>query len=223
MAPKKVVDEECYHAVKQLFKDNNRPFNTQTVIDHTKSKYTLTVVKRALGRLVDEGLILTTGGKVYWPDQSRIPVLNEKDLLAMKNENEALDAEIKELSAKIASLNDKLSVITATPQSSQIPATLNKLDADIAAQNEMLEIYRSKGEPVDDATKKKAEMNYKVYLKTWKERREACLNILDNLEENSNLGKKELYEAIGVETEEDVGAVSLKDYSKLHSAWSKRK
>lgn len=53
--------------------------------------------------------------------------------------------------------------------------------------------------------KKKVQEEYEKRLATYKKRKRMCLDMLDAILENYPKTKKQLYEEVGLETDEDVG------------------
>lgn len=53
--------------------------------------------------------------------------------------------------------------------------------------------------------KKKVQKEYEKRLATYKKRKRMCLDMLDAILENYPKTKKQLYEEVGLETDEDVG------------------
>ena len=91
-------------------------------------------------------------------------------------------------------------------------AQIEKLKASNAEAEARLHAYTSEGaQQVTEEEVNQVKASYEKYQKFWRARRRACLEIADMICESVDQNRKEFFEQVGLETDEDYG-VAISDF-----------
>ncbi|KAJ2815907.1 hypothetical protein FBU31_006763, partial [Coemansia sp. 'formosensis'] len=101
----------------------------------------------------------------------------------------------------------RLQALTSALTDDQIRERIAKLTYEIKSNEERLSQLRS-GEVISPQERKKIETEHAAMLKLWSSRKRIFKNISDTIAEQYPGKMKDLFEEIGVETDESVGADS---------------
>lgn len=129
--------------------------------------------------------------------------IDKKTAEIVKKLEEVKDA-VKVKSQLLSDFKKILTVQEAIDKKNQIISEIEEIKAEL----EQFEGVKA----VSPEEKVKVEQEYDKYLKEYKNRKRICKNMLDTILENYPKSKKQLFEEIGIETDEDVG-FSLNDIS----------
>jgi hypothetical protein len=209
-------------AVGQFLADVNRPVNAASVALKFKDKYTKAQIDKAIQQLVDKRTVLTIeeGAKLYWFNQDLMP--SEDAAGAKKSEAlfEALQAQLDALSRDRDSVRAAVAELMAQPADGDVAKTL-KLESDAAAKLEdrvracdaLADAAAKEGKTaaeLQSLTVNDIKLRLAFFRAAWKERKARVAEFLANVADAKglkNAAKRELLEKIGVETDEDAGAV----------------
>jgi 26S proteasome regulatory subunit (ATPase 3-interacting protein) len=96
--------------------------------------------------------------------------------------------------------------ITSTPTNDQLETQIEKIATETTSlKKELHMIQGGEIEPIAPEVMDQAEKETEIYQKEWKRRKRGCLEIVDMLGEGMDMGRKELFEKIGLETDEEYG------------------
>lgn len=206
--------------VFNYIKSENRPFNVQMVADMlAQFGIKKPQVQRAVDALAESGKITCKEfgkSKIYMPLQDDIE-------LPDKGEMDAKKAEIKELSEQITQSGDAIRQLQKELQGLGSFLTLEELtakDKDLSQQMEPLKQKLTKLKSgcilITKEEREQVEKSYQKYMDAWGQRRRIFKNIWGDISENIDQNTTELFEEMGVQTDEDVD-VSFETFSKLQA------
>lgn len=185
----------------------NRPFSIQNIVDALQTAGVKKAgAERALASLLAKGTVTKKEyGKIniFLLAQSTI-------LLPDTAEMETVDAEVKDLTAKIHSLDEELAGLNSHVAELQSVRTLSeaieenkKIDAEIAAKEAKLAMLGDGSALLTKEQKFEVESAYYQLLTAWKKRKKIVKNISDVIGESSGMKTQDFYEEVGVELDED--------------------
>uniref|UniRef100_T1J701 Homologous-pairing protein 2 homolog n=1 Tax=Strigamia maritima TaxID=126957 RepID=T1J701_STRMM len=206
----KSKDSGATGGVMDYLKKQNRPYSLVDIVTNLHNQFGKAAIQRSLDQLVTEGKVREkTYGKqkVYVIDQKMFPIADEKELKAMDLKISELTQllktsqdRLKTLEIKYASLNSELSM-------TEIEKQLEKYSTEIKKLSAKLDQLRSNTNVISPEEKDKIIQNHKKYVTAWKKRKMIVNEMLNGILESYPANKKALCEEIGVELDEDVGAI----------------
>ncbi|XP_071512524.1 homologous-pairing protein 2 homolog [Panulirus ornatus] len=201
-------DAEATGRIKRYLEQQNRPYSVNDIFMNLHKDVGKTAVQKCLDHLVADGEIKEkTYGKqkVYVFDQKHFPALDEEQLnkmdsqiVELNNSIRGKEKEFTEVEAKLQSLNSSLTTQEAEKRVTELEEEISKLQQKLTnlQGNQVLVSKEEK----DQTDKECEQMN-----KQWRKRRRIALDITDAILEGYPHSKKQLFEEIGIETDEDAG------------------
>ncbi|KAJ8955816.1 hypothetical protein NQ318_005359 [Aromia moschata] len=176
-------------AVLKYLTDHNRPFSASQVQQAIAGDFGKAAIQKALDALVEEEEVKEKAygkQKVYFviqrTNQSAADLRDS--LLEMDRKNKR-------------NSQGKMTLEEAVDQKSRLQRELEEV-------NKQLEEY-SETTQVCPERKLQAESDYEKFLSEYKKRKRMCMDVVNSILENYPKSKKQLFEDIGMETDEDVG------------------
>lgn len=193
-------------SVLSYLNHQNRPYSAQDVFQNMGKDIGKTAVVKAMETLAAEGRIkekVYGKQKVYVTDQSQFPDIDE--------------AELKGMDDRIANLNDKVQALMEDNRrtESQIKTFDTELTTNKAKQN-ILDISKDiesmqwklselkEGQVlISKEEKDQLYANRSKFVKEWRKRKRISNDILNGILEGYPKTKKQLFEEVGIETDEE--------------------
>ncbi|XP_022079972.1 homologous-pairing protein 2 homolog [Acanthaster planci] len=192
----KSKDSDAVAAILDYLNRQNRPYSAIDVFNNLHKEFGKTAVVRALEDLAQNGKIkekVYGKQKVYVADQSQFPEVNESELKTM-------DSQIKEL-------QDKLQKSQSTCKQQEQGQNLLILAAYsfsyIKSNREKLATIKSATNHVTPEEKDRIYSSQTKYVKEWKKRKRTTMDIVNAILEGYPKTKKQLFEDVGLETDEE--------------------
>ncbi|OSX76116.1 hypothetical protein BU14_0207s0034 [Porphyra umbilicalis] len=201
--------------VNEFLVRTNRPQSVTNIVDALQAAPTplkKAAVDRATASLVARGdVTLKEYGKakVFITNQSTIDVPSPE-------ERAAIDERLAQLEA--AAVDGQAAVASANAAAADVYATLS--DADALARSTEVKVQRSEleakvasfggGVVLSEEERAALEQKYAEVMDTWKKRKRIVVEAVATISEGANKKPAELYEKIGIETDEEAG-VNMKD------------
>ncbi|KAJ2846317.1 hypothetical protein J3B02_004441, partial [Coemansia erecta] len=171
------------------------------------NQVTAAAAKKILNDLADEGRISRKNNnkqQIFYPVQAEIEVPNieeaeeeEESIKEMEERLTKLKDENKALSSKLHALNNALT-------DDQMRERIAKLTLETKENEQRLNQLRS-GEVISPQEKKKIDSEHAAMIKHWTTRKRIFKNISDTIAEGYPKKIKDLFDEIGIETDEDAG------------------
>jgi len=207
MASKK--DEGAWKAVFQYMLHQNRPYSTQDIWMNLHKEHGKPLVQRVVDQLVADNKFkekINGKQKCYVVNQDNIPAASEEELAKLDMECDQLTSQLSKTQDQCKEMEGiarKLNSTLTTQEAVDKVKALEEENEDMAIRLEMLE---NKEVLVSAEDKAKIKHAHQQAITHWKKRRRMCKDALDSILESWPKSKKDLFEEIGIETDEDVGA-----------------
>ena len=202
---KKELEE--YQKVLAYLRKQNRPYSAQDITSNLNKEVGKTAVQRALDMYVTEKKVkekVYNKTKVYCIDQSIMPNLSDSEVkeldaeilnceakrVSLKESVKALEAELSALSKELTLEEAKAKLIELTELNSELEARLNGIKS-------------SGGKQITQSEKSRIQNHHTTNVTHWRKRKRLASDMLDQILENYPKSKRELFDEIGVETDED--------------------
>ncbi|XP_012861255.1 homologous-pairing protein 2 homolog [Echinops telfairi] len=186
----------------------NRPYSAQDVFGNLQREHGLgkAAVVKALDQLAQQGKIREkTYGKqkIYFADQDQFDTVSDADL-------QALDAKIVDLTSKVQSVQQscrhmeaELKELTSALTTPEMQSALQELQKECAGYQKRLENIRAATNHVTPEEKEQVYQDRQKYCKEWRKRKRMATELCDAILEGYPKSKKQFFEEVGIETDED--------------------
>ncbi|KIZ06400.1 hypothetical protein MNEG_1546 [Monoraphidium neglectum] len=212
--------------VLALVRQHNKPFNAVGVGDYLAVKgIKKTAVQKALDSLAAAGKLTAKEfgkTKIYLPPQDGLEVLSKEELDAKKAELKALQAELAEEQKGLRETEEELRGWETSLTAEQLRKQVEELKAKAAAQATKLEGLSSGATLVTADERAAVEKAFVAAMDAWRKRRGIFRGIWDTISEGLEGKQADLFEEIGVDTDEAAG-VSFGEISQLLPNPNKRR
>lgn len=201
-------------AVYKYLKDQNRPYSANDIVQNINKEFGKTAVQKALDELAqDEKILEKTYGKqkVYCIIQEpETPSSQYDDIQNMDRQIEKFQETLTSTESKIKACESELKMLNSSLTTEQAIEEKQKLTKNVERLKSKLDDLRQNSVKISPETKAKIEKAYEMNMKEYRKRKRICMDILNGILENYPKKKKDLFEDIGIETDEDVGCNLLK-------------
>ncbi|GBG00211.1 hypothetical protein Rsub_12992 [Raphidocelis subcapitata] len=195
--------------VLRLVMEHNKPFNAVNIGDFLASKgIKKAAVQRALDSLAASGkLTVKEFGKtkIYLPPQAGLEVLSKEDMDAKKAELKALQQQLAEEQVALRKREEELrgweTSLTVEELQQQIAELKTKTDARAAKLSQL----QGGTTLVTPEEREKVEKAFVGAMDAWRKRRGIFRSIWDTISEGLEGKQADLFEEIGIETDEAAG------------------
>ncbi|XP_044154197.1 homologous-pairing protein 2 homolog [Bufo gargarizans] len=204
----KSKDAVANSLILKYMNDQNRPYSTQDVFSNLQREHGLgkTAVVKAMELLAQQGQIkekVYGKQKIYFADQDQFPNVSEAEL-------KSLDDQISEVSSKVQSdqqgcrqLETELKDLNSSMTTEEMVKEIKELKQECSRHQEKLQKIKSATNHVTPEEKEKVYSERKQYSKEWRKRKRMATDIFDAILEGYPKSKKQFFEEVGIETDED--------------------
>jgi len=203
-------DAAAAEAVLQYLNVQNRPYSAIDIFNNLHKAHGQTAVKKVLESLAADGKIVEkTYGKqkIYFADQSQFPVANEAELKEMDKRINDLTSEASVLQKEISKLDAELTAASNQLTLEEAKAQLSAINAEVAEGEQRLNAIKNQSNAVSPEEKDRILANREKHLREWRKRKRMAVDACDAILEHYPKSKKDFFEEVGIETDEDVGVV----------------
>ncbi|KAK8376660.1 hypothetical protein O3P69_009936 [Scylla paramamosain] len=189
---------ECTEKVRRYMEQQNRPYSVNDVFMNLHKEVGKTAVQKALDQLTAEGSVREkTYGKqkVYVFSQDQFPPLDESQLQEMDRKAAELSATLKEKEKQLCETETQLRQLIKATQIEEEVSRLQQKLSDLT-ENRVLVSKEERDKVVKESD---------AMTRQWRKRRRMAMDILDAILEGYPHPKAQLYEEIGIETDQDAG------------------
>ncbi len=201
--------------------DVNRPVNATNVGDALGARGVKKgLAQKYLDALVERGKIaLRDAGKqkVYHALQDG-EVLDADALREMRSRTRVVMEEVGGLNENVRGLKSTLRALRSVQSVEEMETARRALEKENAALEERLaplRLAKKKGEVITESERVKIEDAFLKSMETWLDRRRKFNNLFETVLEGTGLQKKNLWDDLGAESEEDHGI----DYAKFRKIY----
>lgn len=200
-------NKEVNKAVLNYLNKQNRPYSAVDVFNNMHKEFGKTAVTKALDELAENGAIKKKMyGKqaVYVANQDQFPEVNDEDMKQMELNISALTDELKGLQNTVNQLDKEVRNLNSSLTTEEIQAQIQQLTKENSVLSEKLSKLKAGNVTVISKEEKdKVCEERQKYVKEWRKRKRMTNDILGAILEGYPKTKKQLFEDIGIETDED--------------------
>lgn len=202
----KSKDAAAMPAILEYLVKQNRPYSAVDIHSNLHKAYGKTAVTKALETLAEEGKVKEkTYGKqkVYVADQSHFPTVDDAELKAMDTKIAAKAHNLRVSEEKQKRLETVLRDLSSSLTTEEAHKQLTELTKQCQQLEEKLSGLKSNKNSVSPEDRQKVMAARTKYVKEWKKRKRMATDMLDAILEGYPKKKRDLYEDIGIETDDD--------------------
>ncbi|XP_076042255.1 homologous-pairing protein 2 homolog [Oratosquilla oratoria] len=195
--------------IKTYLEQQNRPYSANDIFLNLHKEIGKTAVQKCLDQLSSDGVIKEkTYGKqkVYVADQSQFSSLNEEELKAIEVETSKLTQELTETEKELREHEAKVNKLNSTLTTEEAVKRVQEVETEVSHMEKKLEDLEQNCVLVSNEEREKTNKENEMMMKQWRKRKRLAMDILNAILEEYPKSKRELFEDIGIETDEDVGA-----------------
>ncbi|XP_063156504.1 homologous-pairing protein 2 homolog [Candoia aspera] len=193
----------------RYLQEQNRPHSAQDVFGNLQRQHGLgkTAVVKALEQLAQQGKIkekVYGKQKIYFPDQNRFGDVSDSELRVLDNEISELSCKVQTLQQNCRHMESELKELKGSMTTPEMVKEIEELKKDCANYTEKLERIKSAANHVTPEEKEKVHNEKKLYCREWRRRKRMATELLDAILEGYPKSKKQFFEEVGIETDEDL-------------------
>lgn len=189
---------------------HNRPFSANDIIINVSKNKELTKpqIQKALDKLVKQGAVFD---KVY--NKQKLYCIKQEDVgdpQAFEEELKELDRNIMTTQSKFKETQENIMISSTKCKEMQSRMTMteakesqSKMNAEVSELVKAVNELSENREEIADTDRKKVYEEHGRVLKEYRKRKRICIDILEAILEGYPKSKKQLYEDIGIELDED--------------------
>ena len=218
---KKLTAQQCELAIVEYLSNTNRPYSDKEIYDNMHKPMPYAKFRTLLDKLhADDKIQHRINGKfkLYWPRQDQFENLSTED-------RDKLDVEIVDKREMERNLVQELKKVSSVASSLKSQLTLEDLKARVQVLKEehqqkskRLADLKKVSKTIDPEERKSLIKEIKTLKKLWRDRKNNCLDIFDQIIESSGKKEKVVYENWGLETAADANGPTLKEFSNIVKA-----
>ncbi|NXB05735.1 HOP2 protein, partial [Cnemophilus loriae] len=145
--------------------------------------------------------------KIYFADQEQLPAASDAELRGLDGEIAARSAQLQALQQSCRHMEAELKDLSSSMTTPEIAKEIEALRKDCASYAEKLERIKSATNHVTPEEKEKVCREQQLYRREWRRRKRMATELLDAILEGYPKSKKQFFEEVGIETDEDHGVV----------------
>lgn len=206
----KKSDDEASDAVLNYLTKQNRPYSAVDIFSNLHKKFGKTAVQRSLEKLASKGVItekINGKQKVYAPKQDQFGEYDENEVKKIDEKIRLSQEKLKQLQETLKTQDAELRNVNSTLTTEDAKARLEDLTNKCNKYQERIKDIKSASNHVTPEEKDKIYKEHKLYVQSWRKRKRMATEILNSILEGYPKPKKQLFEDIGIETDEEYGAV----------------
>ncbi|KAI8319244.1 TBPIP-domain-containing protein [Martensiomyces pterosporus] len=209
MPPKKSKSSDGEEAaVLEYLVKSNRPYSANDISSQLHGLVSPAQAKKMLNDLADEGKIeRKVNGKqlIFYAIQTDIDVPSVEDAEQEEETIKELEDRLAQIKEENKALAARLHGLNSALTDDQMRERISKLNLEIGENEGRLENLRS-GEVISPEEKSKIEKEHAAMVKHWATRKRVFREISNTISEGYPGKMNDLFEQLGIETDEDVGA-----------------
>ena len=196
----------CNQAVFDYLLKQNRPYSAVDLHQNMGKDFGKTAVVKSLECVTAEGKIkekVYGKQKVYCIDQTQFPDVDEKEIKQMDADIVQCNGKLQLKSDEIRKLESEFKNFDSMLSTDSAKAEIEKLCPEIEQLKSKLGKLKEGRVLISKEEKEKVYKNREKFVKEWRKRKRMTSDILNSILEGYPKPKKQLYEDIGIETDED--------------------
>ncbi|XP_060608544.1 homologous-pairing protein 2 homolog [Ruditapes philippinarum] len=202
----KSKDAQAGVAVLDYLNKQNRPYSAIDICNNLHKEFGKTAIVKACESLAESGKIkekVYGKQKVYVADQSQFPEVDDSEIRDMDSKVAEFTQKLQTNLEEVKRLESELRMLNGCLTTTEAQKQLNETTAMCAHYKNKLKQLKEGGNVVSPEEKEKVYGDKKKYVQAWRKRKRMTNDILNAILEGYPKPKKQLYEDIGIETDED--------------------
>ncbi|KAK9828453.1 hypothetical protein WJX72_000067 [[Myrmecia] bisecta] len=192
--------------VLNYIKEQNRPFNVQNIAD-MMAQFGIKKgqIQKAVDSLVEEGKVICKEfgkSKIYMPPQDEAEVLPKEEMDAKQKRLKELTEQATQEAEVLRGLQKELAGLNSSLTLEEITAQLETLQQQVSEKEKKVNTLRSGCVLVSKEQRAAVEKAFSQHMDQWQKRRRIFKNIWDSISENMDQNQADMFEEMGVETDE---------------------
>ncbi|XP_075027817.1 homologous-pairing protein 2 homolog isoform X2 [Calonectris borealis] len=192
----------------RYLREQNRPYSAQDAFGNLQREHGLgkAAVVKALEQLAQQGRVREKAygkQKIYFADQEQLPAASDAELRGLDGQIAALSTKVQALQQSCRQMEAELKDLNSSLTSPEMAREIEELRKDCASYTEKLERIKSATNHVTPEEKEKVCREQKLYCKEWRRRKRMATELLEAVLEGYPKSKKQFFEEVGIETDED--------------------
>ncbi|XP_006814071.1 homologous-pairing protein 2 homolog [Saccoglossus kowalevskii] len=197
---------EAATGVLNYLNQNNRPYSAVDIFNNLHKEYGKTAVVRSLEDLANNGKIrekVYGKQKVYVADQSQFPTVEENELKEMDLKIAQLKEKVQASETEARKMENVLHGLNSTMKTEDVKSKLLETTKECKQYKERIDKLMSADNHIAPEEKNKIYSDHKTFVKEWRKRKRMATEITNAILEGYPKTKKQLFEDIGLETDEE--------------------
>ncbi|XP_033761735.1 homologous-pairing protein 2 homolog [Pecten maximus] len=202
----KAKDAQAVKAVLDYLNRQNRPYSAIDIVNNLHKEFGKTAVVKACEGLTEAGKIrekVYGKQKVYVADQSQFPDVDDGEIKEMDAQISQLSELTKRRGDEVRRLDSELKGLNNTISTEEAKKQLAELEKECSVCKQKLIKLKEGGNTITPQEKDKIYNSRKGFVKEWRKRKRMANDILNAVLEGYPKTKKQLYEEVGIETDEE--------------------
>ncbi|KAL4221911.1 PSMC3 interacting protein [Mactra antiquata] len=202
----KSKDAQAIAAVLDYLNKQNRPYSSIDICNNLHKEYGKTAIVKACEGLAESGKIrekVYGKQKVYVADQSQFPEVDDSEIKSMDTNIGDLTKTLQINMDEIRQLESELKVLNSCLTTEEAQKQLSDSTGKNKHYRDKLQQLKEGGNVVSPEEKEKVYNDRKKFVQAWRKRKRITNDILNAILEGYPKPKKQLYEEIGIETDEE--------------------
>ncbi|XP_057630032.1 homologous-pairing protein 2 homolog isoform X2 [Chionomys nivalis] len=194
--------------ILRYLREQNRPYSAQDVFGNLQKEHGLgkAAVVKALDQLAQEGKIKEkTYGKqkIYFAHQDQFDAVSDADLHSLDAKIAALIAKVQSLQQSCRHMEAELKELTNALTTPEMQKEIQELKNECARYTERLRNIKAVTNHITPEEKEEVYKDRQKYCKEWRKRKRMTTELCDAILEGYPKSKKQFFEEVGIETDED--------------------
>ncbi|XP_074659222.1 homologous-pairing protein 2 homolog [Tubulanus polymorphus] len=193
-------------AVLEYLIRQNRPYSAIDIFSNLHKEYGKTQVVKSCEQLTQEGKVrekLYGKQKVYVVDQSQFADVDDAEIKKMDQEIVEMSSNLRDYHDACKKMDSELKSLSSAIGTEEAIAQCKQLEQQINSKETKLKVIKDSGDLVTPEEREEVMTQRANYVKIWKKRKRLANDILNAILEGYPKTKKQLYEEIGIETDEE--------------------
>ncbi|KAG9474243.1 homologous-pairing protein 2 homolog [Eleutherodactylus coqui] len=204
----KAKDAAANSLILKYLNEQNRPYSTQDVFSNLQREHGLgkTAVVKAMELLAQQGKVkekVYGKQKIYFADQYQFPDVSDTELKSLDDQISGLSSKAQSVQQSCRQLETELKDLNNSMTTEEMMKEIKELKQECSRDQEKLQKIKSATNHVTPEEKEKVYNERKQYSKEWRKRKRMATDIFDAILEGYPKSKKQFFEEVGIETDED--------------------
>ncbi|KAK4299658.1 hypothetical protein Pmani_028080 [Petrolisthes manimaculis] len=196
--------------IGKYLEQQNRPYSINDIFMNLHKEIGKTALQKAMDLIVSEGSVrekVYGKQKVYVYNQEQFPALDQEELKKMDTQINDLTTSLHQAEKEALEMDSRLRALNSSLTTEEVNKKIAELEEEIPKLQKKLKNLEENQVLVSKEEREATTKQMKQMVVQWRKRRRCANDMLDGIMEGYPHSKKKLIKEIGLETDEEVGAV----------------